>query len=467
MNYLRITTVFHFILLVLISFNSTAQDLGIDLNVNLATVEGTPESAVSAALSTLCPQLQAQNDRNQDQEQLLNVCNLLNNADPNSPGTNTALKAISARSASSETTVTNRMPTSRSFSEIGKRLAALRRGAEQRSLFSLNINGRDYAYDNNAPNNSSSNIHSDSQVANYFSEQTGGGAGDETGTGRISGFLSTDYISFDQSETLKLAGLEGDAKNIVIGGDYRFSDQFFSGIAANYTGNNVDLNDKAGELSTTTYGLTLYGTFYGSDRWYVDGVVGFGNQSYELTREIAFTVNGVNTDETAKSNPNGGFYSLSIGTGYEFTWKNGTTLDSAGNLIYSKADIDAFTETNAHGLNLQVEGQSIEISRLRLGGSLSRPFSSPWGIITPQLTAFWIHELSKQGQEVNAQFAADPSNTTFSYTTDERDPNYMNLSAGASWLSAGGIAVFLQYDKLVMLNDYDQYAVSFGGRMEF
>ena len=78
-----------------------------------------------------------------------------------------------------------------------------------------------------------------------------------------------------------------------------------------------------------------------------------------------------------------------------------------------------------------------------------------------------MHEFKQDGQLIRAHFTADPSKTPFSFTTPKRDTNYFTLAAGASFVFPGGRTVYIQYQTLRLLENYSQYMISLGGRMEF
>lgn len=421
-----------------------APGLGIDLVVDLETKGGTPESAVSAALVQLCPEIEALPSRSTEQQQLLDVCNALDSSATTTNERGQALKAISSRSASSETSAATYLPAgaSASIPTFGKRLAALRRSSEHLKI---------------------SRYHRPLMLASLDAS----GLQEEPQSSRVSGFVTANLSSFEQQETSNEAGFSGDGQGLVLGADYRLSNQLFAGIALNQHNNSADLASNTGSLTASDTGLTFYGTYSMSDLLYFDGVVNLSSQSYELERNISFTSAGQSFNEKASSKPNGSALALNLAVGWQHVWLQGTNLDVTGKFSYSQTSIDSFRESGAGGLNLSVDGQDINSTRLNLGASVSHPLSTTSGIIVPQASLHWVHELDNSGQDITAHFVSDPNANEFKYTTNERDSDFFTLGLGASMLTPGGITAFIQYETLLDLDNYTQNAFSLGARMEF
>ena len=74
-----------------------------------------------------------------------------------------------------------------------------------------------------------------------------------------------------------------------MGGDYRFTDRFISGLAFGYLRTNADFHSSAGDFTSDAYSLSAYGTYYVLDKLYVDGIVTYGWNTYDTERNVANT----------------------------------------------------------------------------------------------------------------------------------------------------------------------------------
>jgi uncharacterized protein YhjY with autotransporter beta-barrel domain len=420
----------------------------IDIQIDIAALTS-PEAAVAGALTTLCSNLQA-SDTNltPDQQQLLDVCNRLGAASLSEK--ENAYRAMSARSATTETTLMLYGPMSQPVVIVDNRLSALRKAAKNATNAGLEFQL------NNQP-----------LYANLQNATGGGASADVQSAGRLSGFVSGMYTDSKQDETLTLAGFNGKTYGLLLGADYRFTDTFFAGLAARYSTTDADINRNAGSLDAKDINLTQYGTFYPRPQWYLDWTLELGQGQFDLERNIDFSLGGTTFNETAKGNTDGNHYGASAGGGYELVTPTGIVSQLYGNFRYFKADIDQYTESSGHGLNLRVDGQSIESVVGKLGAQISKALSYSWGVLAPQANLNYLYEFNTDGQSIKASFVSDPLNTQFAFTTEPRDESYFTFAAGVVALFPGGFTAYLQYENYFELKNYSQSVWSLGARMEF
>lgn len=423
----------------------------IDITANVSTVSNTPESAVAKAMSIFCPQLQSVGrPLNPEESRLSDVCGILVE---NQSLTEQAYKQLSARSVTSITTLLSHSPMIVSLEDIGRRLASLRRAAQSLKVAS---------WQNSNPLLAETSLLGATGGAASADEQ--GGLYDN----RLSGFVSGAYVNSEQTETDTLVGFKSDLYGMTLGLDYRFKHDTYGGVATRLLNGNADLNDNAGSLDSSDVNLTLYGTYFPAQSFYVDATLQASRGKYELNRRIDFTVNTINANETAEGSTDGDQIGFSLGTGYEYTFRGpAITAQLSGIFRYNKAKLDAYTEQGAMGLNLNVDEQTIETQLLTVGAQFSKAFSYGWGVLIPQFDANWKHDFKTDGQDVSASFAADPFGTKFVFTTEDRDPDFFELALGVSSVSPGGWSTFLQWASLVGYKNYDQNMLSLGVRKEF
>jgi uncharacterized protein with beta-barrel porin domain len=425
----------------------------IEIVIDISTSSNTPEAAVAAGFEAMCPQIaDLPNEGNTNLQQLQSICTALDSATIEQK--EQAYRAMSARSNTTQTSATTKGPGAAPMQLIGKRLAALRKAAENVQS-KVSFNAPMYGYPL-----------SDEQIAQVFDQATGGGASADQYS-RLSAFVTAMAINSEQHETQTLSGFHGNSTSGVLGVDYRFSDKTFAGIAGRYSKSEIDLNRNAGSMDADDFNATLYSTYFGGQDWYIESTAHYGQGKFDLTRQIEFTLPGVTTDETSTSSTDGSQYGLSLGGGYEWVFKDGAVTELSGGMYYRQTKIDAYSETGAGGLNLRINEQSIDSLQFRLGTQLSKAASFSWGVLLPQINLNWVYEFMQDGEKVQASFISDPTNTNFAFTTDEKDPSYFTIGLGLVSVFPGGFTIYAQGESYLQLDNYSQRVWSLGARWEF
>jgi len=93
----------------------------------------------------------------------------------------------------------------------------------------------------------------------------------------------------------------------------------------------------------------------------------------------------------------------------------------------------------------------------------------------PQFNADYIHEFANSQRSVGVQFVEDnrdqdgdptTQTVTFKYQTEKPVRNFFNLSTGVVALLAHGIQPFVNFRVMVGNEQFNNYAGSFGVRIE-
>jgi len=423
----------------------------IDIVFDVSNSNNTPEAAVATAIEDFCPKIQNMTGASADTARLAEVCNAVQNAQQTE--TQEAYRGLSARSATSILNMMSRGPLSQPVDVIDKRLAALRRIAESLNVADVDTKTKQLLAEN---------IDTD-----LGRTPSGGAAGSAQIASDWSGFLTANYTNANQDKTQTLAGFDADTTAAVVGIDYRFKSGLFAGAAARLLTSDVDLDGNAGTLDALDGNITLYSTFFVTDNLYLDGTAHYGATTFELDRKLNFSVNGVAVNETSDSDTKANQFGVSVGAGYDWRLAKSVTTQFVGNLRYNSVSIDSYTETNARGVTLKIHDQGFETLTSKLGIQLSAPFSQSWGVLVPQFDFFWIHEFITDGEKIRANFDADPFGTQFTFTSDDLDENYYAASVSTAFVFAGGFHMFVQYERYIDYESYDQGMISLGARVEF
>jgi uncharacterized protein YhjY with autotransporter beta-barrel domain len=305
---------------------------------------------------------------------------------------------------------------------------------------------------------------------------------------RLGIFANGTYTFGEKDETRSGAmndivesGFDFDTFGATAGVDYRFTDTFVLGLAFSYQSTDADLDASSGSVDTNSYNLSVYGTYYVS-AFYVDGIVTFGWNDYDIDRNIRYPIadaNGGTTtvNQTAKSDTDGTQYSFGFGVGYDFN-VSGFTFGPLARMNYIRLDIDGYQEeidndSSGFGWALDVDSQDVESLTSILGGQVSYAISTGLGVLLPQVRFEWQHEFKDDSRTITARFVHDPGfpetngqQTQINYTTDDPDRDFFNVGAGLSATFRGGVAAFVYYETVLGLEDVTAHNIVLGVRKE-
>jgi outer membrane autotransporter protein len=268
-----------------------------------------------------------------------------------------------------------------------------------------------------------------------------------------------------------------------VGFDYRLTDSFILGLAFSYQTTDADLDASSGSVDTKSYNLSVYTTYYIS-AFYMDGIVTYGWNDYDIDRNIRYSVpesdennqptGGTTTvNQTAKGDTDGRQFSFGFGAGYDFN-VSGVTFGPFARLNYIRLDIDGYQEEiddedAGFGWALDVDSQDVESLISVLGGQVSYAISMGFGVLLPQVRFEWQHELADDSRTITARFVHDPGfpeRTPINYRTDDPDRDFFNVGGGLSATFRGGISAFVYYETVLDLDDVTAHNVVLGVRKE-
>jgi outer membrane autotransporter protein len=280
--------------------------------------------------------------------------------------------------------------------------------------------------------------------------------------GRLGVFINGSGSFGDTNSTNDELGFDFNTKGITAGADYRLTDSLILGGALGYVSSDYDFDNNQGDQDITGYTVSAFGTWYQSEKVYVDGILSYGWNDFDLKRRIRFGT----TDVTAKGSPDGTEFAASIGAGYDFN-RGALSFGPFGRVNYIKADIDDYKENPAGGLEQGYDDQDVDSLTTLLGGQVSYAISTRRGVFSPQLRLEWAHEFEADSQNINARFLNDPTGGTFNVGTDDPDRDYFNLGAGVSAVLGLGRSAFIYYETSAGRDDITEHSIAGGLRFEF
>lgn len=255
----------------------------------------------------------------------------------------------------------------------------------------------------------------------------------------------------------------------LIGADYRFTDNFIVGLTSSFLNSDTTLKRGAGEIDTNGYGFSIYSSFYLDDHFFIDGTFAYSDQRHRSLRAVSYT--GVSQTATAKLDSD--TYSAGVVTGYNF-FVGGWTITPTARWMYRSIQMDGYRESlsNPGGAGgalaqLAIGEQEYESITGNFGAQVSYAWSQPWGVVIPTVSAEYVHEFSNNPTAITAQIVNAPTGTgTFTMNNSQMDRDYAAITAGLSAQFMRGLSAFVNYEKLIDLNNLTSDSLSMGIRME-
>jgi outer membrane autotransporter protein len=396
-------------------------------------------------------------------ERMQEDCNdVVDAADQGDTATATALSQITPESAT-KANKTSRQGSETQNRNLGSRITALRAGARGLSFQGLSLR----TDDQNLP------IELISQA--YNRSRHGGGASEDNPLldSKLGIFITGDISTGSKDKSDLEAGLDFHTYGVTIGLDYRINNQFILGGAMGYIDTNTELENSAGETDTQGYSLSLYGTYYRDQNYFIDFSASYGSNNFDQSRRIDYSLDGLaDVKQKLTADYDGNMFSLFIGSGYDFT-RDAWTFGPRADLEYIKSDIDGFTEkvsdasADGGGWATRVDATDQKWLTLKLGGKLSYTHSADWGVLIPYTRLDLLHEFKDDSQVISAHFISDPAGNTIRIESDDPDRNYMRLRLGTSAQFQNGMVGFIDFSTLLAHSDWSAHTLSIGFRTEF
>jgi outer membrane autotransporter protein len=186
---------------------------------------------------------------------------------------------------------------------------------------------------------------------------------------------------------------------MAIGADKKLDNDVIIGLAFGYTNSDIEQQDlRAGDESTVkSYQFMAYASKeFG--KAYVEGTLAYGMHDIDSTRAAA-------VGQTAKANIDANQYSARLEAGYRFDLQDKASIIPFASFDYAHLTQDAYTETGADALNLNVDEVTTDRSKLGLGLRLGKQWGEDVGQIQANLKLGVYQYFGGDDADVTAQFA--------------------------------------------------------------
>ena len=278
-------------------------------------------------------------------------------------------------------------------------------------------------------------------------------------------FLSGEYERFDKNVTTFESGHTTDTWRAAVGADYSFSHRFVFGGAFNYVNDDGNFQS-GGRFETDAYGVLLHAIFAPTPKSFLDATAGYTWKNHFISRVVSFTKAPTVIDRLpTTSDTDGNAFNVGVNGGYNFAFQN-VTIGPRFGLHYNLTKIDGYPERGNTGLELVYDDQTEKSLTSVLGMYGSMAISTGFGVLTPQTTLEYVHEIEDDQRVIGFHFADDLSRTGFRFQNDSPDRNYFNIGAGIVMVLPNGFSPFVNYRALVGYQDRSRYGVAAGLRIE-
>ncbi len=270
------------------------------------------------------------------------------------------------------------------------------------------------------------------------------------------GFFLNGGVEFgDQDATGTLPDSDYTTASVVLGIDYRVTENFVLGLFGGYsnTDANLDALGSSSEIDTGSGGL--YGTYY-KNQWFVNGTLMVGRSFYDNDRIALGTSNTGDTE--------GDQLSLQTRIGRDFKF-GGWTLTPMFGTAYTSVWVEGYTESGPAALT--IADDDADSFRTNLGGRINYAWETSWGKIIPEVRAAWHHEYLNDRRNINASFVDIALPGSFSTPTSNPDRDFGVFGAGVSALIGDSWTLTLDYDVEAGREEFVAHRINGGIRYAF
>jgi outer membrane autotransporter protein len=254
--------------------------------------------------------------------------------------------------------------------------------------------------------------------------------------------------------TSNAAGYDVDTGGFTFGVDYRLTPNFAIGLTAGYAHTSVNL-DGGGDIDVNGGKIGLYATVFGNG-FYLDTAVTGGPSGYNTHRTAL--------QGTASGSTDGADVNALVAAGYD--WKSGNlTIGPTASFQFSYVGLNAFSETGSLA-PMKFPDQNSESERTAFGAKASYDWKIGHITFIPQVSAAWQHELGDTAYSTVASLASGAGNS-FTVTGPEIGRDSLLIGAGATVILSERFSTYIYYDGEFGRSNYLSNNVTAGVRITF
>ncbi len=237
-------------------------------------------------------------------------------------------------------------------------------------------------------------------------------------------------------------GTQNKAEGFILGADINYGDKSLFGISLRYEDDQTNIGDDGTSFDAWSSNLSLYNTWQGSEKNYIDAVLSFGESTYGTDRVI---------DTSNPSNRvSGEFNARQIFGSAKYNFKNNFKLLRFHN--YSRFDLayvnfDEYTENGSSSSRLVFDSRDFETSSISLGSAVESEINLSKSLFIPYLKLDYNKDLT-DSSTINAHFVGETKN--YSTTINKNFSSMIIVETGFDLIFEDGWnikTVFSRIDK--------------------
>lgn len=280
----------------------------------------------------------------------------------------------------------------------------------------------------------------------------------KTSVSRNLGFFIRGNGTFGNLKTTSTSSFQN--YGIILGGDYRFSQNLAAGILVSYNRGKSDLDSQGSHVKTTNYGIGAYGTC-SSRGFYLDVQISYGRIAADKERRIVFP--GI--DRTAFSDQKGRMWTFAAGGGYLFPLKH-WVITPLLSIEYIQLGTEDYTENGADAMNLTVEGSTTTLFQGHVGMRVGYLWKIGETTFIPSVWGTYGHEFERDDQaSVTARLAMGSASFTNTIVSPDRD--FVNLGMQALLTLPREKSLYINLSGQAGQSNYSAFHIGCGFRMAF
>lgn len=242
----------------------------------------------------------------------------------------------------------------------------------------------------------------------------------------------------DQDDRGGVTGYDAETIGVIFGADGALNEKTRLGVAFAYASANVDGGTDASPQSvdSNVYQLVGYGSHTLNENTEATFRIGYGQNDNRGRRNIAFTSTVASSDYDSET------IQLGAGINHSYAYNEDTILKATAAIDYARIKDDAYSETGAGALSLNVESNTHESVILSIGGEMQKQLENN-DLFKANLGVGY--DLNDSDIVVTAAFAGAP---TASFNTTGLDQSPWIADAGLAYVhtTEAGAEVSLKYD---------------------
>jgi uncharacterized protein YhjY with autotransporter beta-barrel domain len=284
-------------------------------------------------------------------------------------------------------------------------------------------------------------------------------------------FVSADIGRLDRDISPNEAAFNGDANRLSTGLNYQAGPKWLLGFALNHANDNLDFSNSESYSHSRMTGALVSANFSPNERFNFDAYWGAFKGSSNNLRVINYafiTGNGSPFSLTSLAYSSPDLSRNVAGLSGALQWNRSAW---SGNVQFgldrSKTTLDPYTETGGDGFALKVPKRQIVSQTGFIGFSLSKTYSTSWGVVIPGMRANLRKEFQNPSRTLTVILEEDKLNTPIRFNTSDPDTQWAEVGVGVSLVMRKGHQAFFEYRQRFSHSFLQERTLALGWRKEF